>query len=489
MRTTESAALASLAGGRLEGDGSVEVGPDVVVDARRATPGSLFVAIPGERADGHDFTGQAAANGAAAVLATRATPADLPHLVVTDSVAGLSELARGLVAREQERGLVTLAVTGSSGKTSTKDLLAQLLETMGPTVSPLGSFNNEIGVPLTACGVDGSTRFLVSEMGARGKGHVAWLCSITRPDIAMVLNVGTAHLGEFGSREGIAQAKGEIIEALRPGGWAVLNADDALVAAMAPRTVGRLAWWSREDRSEAGATPPPGDLHVRATSVTANELQQYGFTLEVSRGGTVATHPVQLQQLGSHQVSNALAALTAAICAGGEPAALAAAVSRATARSRWRMEMTVRADGLAVLNDAYNANPDSMRAALDSFVTIAEARRRSNPAARTVAVLGDMLELGEGSGELHRELGRQVARHGLELVAVGEQAGELVAGARELGGVATAMGRDEVCGQLALDGGDAVLLKASRGIGLEVVAEQLLGQRGPDDAVTSGDVQ
>ncbi|GAA1388169.1 UDP-N-acetylmuramoyl-tripeptide--D-alanyl-D-alanine ligase [Luteococcus peritonei] len=489
MRSTESAELARLAGGRLEGDGQVLVGPDVVIDARRATPGSLFVAIDGERVDGHDFTGQAAANGAAAVLGSRTTESELPHVVVEDPVAGLSELARSLVAREQQRGMVTLAVTGSSGKTSTKDLLAQLLEAVGPTVSPVGSFNNEIGVPLTACGIDERTAFLVSEMGARGLGHVAWLCSITRPDVAMVLNVGTAHLGEFGSRETIAQAKGEIIEALPAEGWAVLNADDRMVAGMAPRTAGRLAWWTRTDWAGRQGTAPAGELHVSAVDVAPNDLQQYGFTLVVRRDGEEQRFAVQLQQLGSHQVSNALAAFTAALCAGGEPAVLAEALNAATARSPWRMEMTVRPDGLAVLNDAYNANPDSMRAALETFARIARARRAADPDVRTVAVLGDMLELGEGSDELHRALGREAAGHGLELVAVGGEAEQMVAGAREAGGRAVAMDRDQVAQALALSGGDAVLLKASRGIGLEVVAEQLLASDAPQTAPTSGDAQ
>ena len=177
---------------------SAQVGPDVVIDTRKVTPGALFIALPGTRVDGHDFTQAAQDTGAAAVLVTRRTDAQLPHLVVDDGQAGLSRLARHVVATERERGMRTIALTGSSGKTSTKDMLAQILETFGPTVAPVGSFNNEIGVPLTACRSNENTSFLVSEMGTRGLGHISWLTSIVTPDVAMVLNVGNAHLGEFG---------------------------------------------------------------------------------------------------------------------------------------------------------------------------------------------------------------------------------------------------------------------------------------------------
>lgn len=485
MRTSSTQELARLAGAHLEGDGTVAVGPDVVIDARKATPGSLFVAIPGERVDGHDFTSQAAAAGAAAVLASRATGADLPHLLVDESVSGLSELARGLVAREHERGLVTLAVTGSSGKTSTKDLLAQLLEAHGPTVSPIGSFNNEIGVPLTACGVDGQTRFLVSEMGARGLGHVAWLCSITRPDVSLVLNVGTAHLGEFGSREGIAQAKGEIVEALRPEGWAVLNADDELVFAMASRTSAHLAWWSRTGWESTGGSAPDGDLHVQAVDVSANDLEQYRFTLVVERAGGREQHQVQLQLLGSHQVSNALAAATAAIAAGCDAKTVASSLSAATTRSPWRMQMDVRSDGLAVLNDAYNANPSSMAEAVATIGRIGRTRRAEHPGAKVHAVLGDMLELGGDAEALHRAVGVQAVECGIDdLVAVGSFAEAIAEGARSAGGQARVMKTDQAAASLVLDPADVVLVKASRGIALETVAEALLGGDGETSGVT-----
>ncbi|GAA1376481.1 UDP-N-acetylmuramoyl-tripeptide--D-alanyl-D-alanine ligase [Luteococcus sanguinis] len=487
MKKLTTAEAARHARARLVGPADVVI-DKVVIDARQATPGALFVAIAGERVDGHDFAEQARANGAVAVLGTRETDADLAHLVVDDSVAGLSALARGVVAEAIADGLTTIAITGSSGKTSTKDLLAQVLEAAAPTVSPVGSFNNEIGVPLTACGVEDDTRFLVSEMGARGLGHIAWLCSVVPPRVGMVLNVGHAHLGEFGSAEGIAQAKGEIVEGLPAEGWAVLNADDHRVAAMVTRTAGRIAWFTRSAEPLPHESLPHEslpdeslpddvrcDLVVRAVDVHADALQRSRFTLEVVRNGATERHEVSLRVLGDHQVSNAIAAAAAAIAAGVEPQIVAHALSAATTRSHWRMELTERADGAAVLNDAYNANPDSMAAALHTLGGIAAARRAIDPCARAIAVLGDMLELGDDAPALHAELGRLAAEVGVdEVVAVGEYAEQIAGAARDAGIEARALPRREVSGSLALGPADVVLVKASRGLALETVADELV---------------
>ena len=225
-RLTASQA-AELAAARLIGDPDAVVGPAVVIDSRQASAGALFVALPGERVDGHDFAATAVEHGAAAVLATRPLDLGVPQLLVPDALAGLTSLATGLTARARAAGLRVVGITGSSGKTSTKDLVAAVLRSAGPVVAPVGSFNNEVGVPLTATGVDAGTRYLVSEMGARALGDVAALCAITPPDVGVVINVGHAHLGEFGSVATIARAKGELVEALDPSGWAVLNAEDA----------------------------------------------------------------------------------------------------------------------------------------------------------------------------------------------------------------------------------------------------------------------
>ncbi|MFT4227555.1 UDP-N-acetylmuramoyl-tripeptide--D-alanyl-D-alanine ligase [Micropruina sp.] len=444
-------------------DSDRPAGPDVVIDSRLATPGAVFVALPGEHVDGHDYLAAAAERGAVAAVCTRATDAPLAHLLVDDAERGLSDLARGVVAQAAASGLVCLAITGSSGKTSTKDLLGQVLAAAGPTVSPEGSFNNEIGVPLTALRIGEDTRYLVSEMGARGDGHIAWLCGIVPPRIGVVLNVGHAHLGEFGSVAGIARAKGELVEALPADGWAVLNADDPLVLGMASRTVARLATFS------LAGEPATGELRVWAADSAPDDLQRYAFTLRAA-GAVEASVPVRLQGSGRHQVANALAAATAGLAAGLPAALIAEALSGATARSRWRMQLSPRQDGVLIVNDSYNANPDSMRAAL---TTVAAMRR---PGGRLIAVLGDMLELGPDAADEHRRLGELAAGLGFEVVALGEFADDIAAGARAASGTVQVVADRAAAVAVAgadLQPSDVVVVKASRGLALDVVADAL----------------
>lgn len=468
MRELTASSLAGLAGATLLGDPGTMIGPDVVIDSRLATPGSLFVALPGERADGHDFAGTAVAAGAAAILCTRELSLGVPQLLVPDAAAGLAALATSLVAEARQAGLVTIGITGSSGKTSTKDLLAQVLAGAGPTVAPVGSFNNEIGLPLTATRITTDTRFLVSELGARGQGHITWLCGIVPPLVGVVVNVGHAHLGEFGSVAAIARAKGELVEAVPAGGWAVLNADDPLVTAMAGRTVARIAGFA------VGGEPGIGELRVWASAVSADPLQRARFQLHAA-GATAGTAPVQLQVTGAHQVGNALAAAAVGLTQGLGVAEVAAALGSATARSHWRMELTERPDGVLVVNDAYNANPDSMAAALR---TLASLRR---PGGRLLAVLGDMLELGPGAAAEHHAIGALAADLGVDaLLAIGEHAGDLTAGAAggHLTGTVVADRADAVAAAAAwLRPADVVLVKASRGLALETVAEDLSAHR------------
>lgn len=461
--------LAELAGATLvwgtAGPAPVQVGPDVVIDSREATEGALFVALPGDKVDGHDFAAAAVRNGAAAVLAQHVTDAAAPHLLVPAGIEGLSRLAQGLITQHKARGLKVVAVTGSSGKTSTKDLIAQVLETAGPTVSPQGSFNNEIGVPLTATRVNNETAFLVSEMGARGIGQVAWLCGIAQPDVGVVLNVGRAHLGEFGSVADTARAKGELVEAATA--WAILNADDDNVAAMASRARGRTAFFS------AQAAPVTGDLRVWATQLKAGHQQCYGFILHVAGVGQDGQAAVQLRVPGRHNVDNALAAAAVGLVQGLTVSAVAAALSAAQARSRWRMEIVRRPDGVTIVNDSYNANPDSMRAALR---TLHGLRHQGG---RLIAVLGDMLELGQDSAHAHREIGHLVAELGIdELYAVGEFATDLVAGAAPVAGQVYP-DRKTLTDALVVDlvPPDVVLVKASRGLALDTVVQDLLSSR------------
>ncbi len=471
MRPRRLAELAQIMGDdnvTVVGDPQAQVGPAVVIDSRRASSGALFVAIPGTRVDGHDFAPAAVDAGAAAVLGAEVTAAEVPHLLVADPVVGLSWLARGLVDEARGRGMLSLGITGSSGKTSAKDMLAHVLAADAATVAPEASLNNEIGVPLTACGIDDETRYLVTEMGARGIGHIAWLTSLVGLDVGIVLNVGAAHVGEFGSIAQTAQAKAEIVTGLPEDGWAVLNADDPRVAKMAEATKAQVAWFGEGDL-------PPGPLQVSAEKVCLDELSRASFELVVRRGGESQRAPVQLQYVGRHHVANALAAAAAAMCVGLPVPAVAAALGQATPQSPWRMELQRRSDDVLVLNDAYNANPDSMAAALRAAEQLLDRQREHQPQAKLVAVLGDMLELGADADDQHRRLARLAADGKVaEIVAVGNYATVLCESANEMGLRATPATRDEVSGLLQLAPGDVVVIKGSRAIGLEVVAQQLL---------------
>jgi UDP-N-acetylmuramoyl-tripeptide--D-alanyl-D-alanine ligase len=337
-------------------------------------------------------------------------------------------------------------------------------------VAPAGNLNNELGVPLTVCRIDERTRFLVAEMGARGIGHIAYLCEIAPPMVGVVLNVGQAHVGEFGGKAAIAQAKGELVEALPPDGFAVLNAVDPLVWGMRDRTAAHVVSYSASGPAEA-----PG---VWASRLTGDSLGRHTFRLHsTGLDQAEADEQVKLQVSGRHQVANALAAAGAALALGLDLGVVAAGLSAATARSRWRMELSERGDGVTVLNDAYNANPDSMRAAVE---TLAELGRHGNR--RTWAVLGDMLELGDVTEAAHAEVGAFVAERGIDhLLAVGAYAEPMAAAARAAGMAAPGVVRvypDKAAVQAdvldRLAPGDVVLVKASRGLALDTVAAAIL---------------
>jgi len=453
-----------MADGRVIGD-DVMVGPDIALDSHRATPGCLFVAVAGRRVDGHDFVAAAADGGAVAALVAHPVDAGIAQIVVDDPTNALGAIARHIAAPARAHGMATLALTGSSGKTTTKDMLAQILEPVGPTVSPVGSYNSKLGLPVTVAGVDETTRFLVAEMGAAGVGDIAWLCAVAPPDIAAVLNVGHAHLGEFGSREAIAQAKGEIVEALPATGWAVLNADDPLVAAMASRTTAQVAWFSA-----AGAEMPDSPFSVEARQIAFDDLDRATFHLVGRTPAGAFDKTVTLRVIGAHQVADACAAAAMALCAGLTPHEVAVGLCAAVRRSGWRMEPVALAGGRLLLNDAYNANPDSVAAALASLGRLSASR-----GVVAVAVLGDMLELGPDSPRFHEEIGAQAAGIGADVVAVGQFAGAIAEGARRAGGKADTMDRDDVADWLEASPYGVVLLKASRGVGLESVADKLRG--------------
>ncbi|ALV36239.1 UDP-N-acetylmuramoyl-tripeptide--D-alanyl-D-alanine ligase [Streptomyces sp. CdTB01] len=461
------AEIAEVVGGQTHDipDPSVQVTAPVVRDSRQVEPGSLFVAFVGERVDGHDYARQVVEAGAVAVLASR--PVGVPAIVVDDVQSALGALARHVVRR---LGATLVALTGSAGKTSTKDLIAQVLQRKAPTVFTPGSLNNEIGLPLTALSATEETKFLVLEMGARGIGHIRYLTELTPPRIGLVLNVGSAHIGEFGGREQIAQAKGELVEALPEDGAAILNADDPFVRAMASRTKARVVFFGESDEAD-----------VRAENVRLTDTGQPAFRLHTPSGASDVT----MRLYGEHHVSNALAAAAVAHELGMSAEEIATALSEADSLSRWRMEVTERPDGVTIVNDAYNANPESMRAALRALVAMGKGRR-------TWAVLGKMAELGDEALAEHDAVGRLAVRLNVgKLVAVGgREASWLQLGAYNEG----SWGEESVHvsdAQAAIDllrselrPGDVVLVKASRSVGLESVAQALLetGAAGGADA-------
>ena len=482
------AQVAAVVGGTLHDcpDPSARVTGTVEFDSRKITPGGLFLALPGERVDGHDHAAAAVAAGAVGVLAAR--PVGVPAVVVPAAaahdrramalaadvdgsgaavLAGLGRLARAVV--DALPHLRVIGVTGSSGKTSTKDLLAAVLAPLGPVVAPPGSFNNELGHPWTALRADEGTRNLVLELSARGEGHIAALCEIAPPQIGVVLNVGTAHLGEFGSREAIGRTKGELVQALPAadqGGVAVLNADDPLVAAMATRTTARVVLVG----TSAGA-------HVRATDIHLDEQARPRFTLHTGQGSI----DVALAVHGEHNIGNALAAAAVAEECGASLPQIAEALAGARAASVRRMDVRTRSDGVTVINDSYNANPDSMRAALKALVTLSRGDT-GRPPRRSWAVLGEMAELGQDSVAAHDGIGRLVVRLDVQrLVVVGAAARPMHTGAVQEGswGEESALVPDvETAVTLLRDAvrpGDVVLVKASQSVGLWRVADALMG--------------
>ncbi|MBJ8343210.1 UDP-N-acetylmuramoyl-tripeptide--D-alanyl-D-alanine ligase [Antrihabitans sp. YC2-6] len=481
------AEVAEIVGGELHdvADPDVRITGTVEFDSRKVTAGGLFLALPGARVDGHDHAAAAIAAGAVAVLAAR--PVGVPAIVVAPLaeidtnamalehdedgsgagvLAALGKLARGVVDRLAANGLRVVGVTGSSGKTSTKDLLAAVLAPLGPVIAPPGSFNNELGHPWTVLRADEGTRFLVLELSARGPGHVAALAETAPPNIGVVLNVGTAHLGEFGSREVIAQAKGELVEALSDAGVAVLNADDQLVAAMATRTGAKVVLVGQDSQAD-----------VRAVDIRLDDEARASFTLETATGSV----PVTLAVHGEHQVGNALSAAAVAIECGADLETIAAALGGAKAASVRRMDVQTRADGVTVVNDSYNANPDSMRAALKALVSMA----RSDPAnpRRTWGVLGEMGELGPDSVVEHDAIGRLAVRLAVSrliVVGTGRPSHAMHQGAVMEG----SWGNESILVpdipaaiallERELEPGDLVLVKASQSIGMWAVADHLL---------------
>ncbi|WP_022878855.1 UDP-N-acetylmuramoyl-tripeptide--D-alanyl-D-alanine ligase [Microbacterium sp. B19] len=465
MISTTLSHIAAVLGGRLvlHGDDTPDTTVDGLVDtdSRLIEPGGIFVAKPGETTDGHLFVPAAIERGAALALVERELDEPVTQVVVPDVVEALGELARDVVARARAAGdLRIVGITGSNGKTTTKNLLARILEDEGPTVAPRASFNNEVGAPLTMLRVTEDTRFLVSEFGASGPGAIARLAGLVTPDIGVVLMVGMAHAGGFGGIEATFHAKSELVRATREGGLAVLNTDDPRVAAMAPiaRERGQdVRWFGRGERAA-----------VRAVDV------------EVSASGTRAVllvdgvaHTLMLRVLGEHHVMNALAAIAAATALGVSAADAIARLETVEIAERWRMQ-PLGSDRVRIINDAYNASPDSMAAALRTLAQI------TGPEERTVAVLGAMSELGEYADEEHDRVGLLAVRLRIQrIVVIGQEARRMYLEAIAQGswdGEAVFFpdadsAYDYLVGELR--DGDRVLVKSSNSAGLRFLGDRL----------------
>ncbi|MBO0985368.1 UDP-N-acetylmuramoyl-tripeptide--D-alanyl-D-alanine ligase [Rathayibacter sp. SD072] len=436
-------------------------------DSREIRPGGIFVAKRGEHTDGHLFAPAAVENGAALLIVERPLDLDVPQVLVDDSVQALGALATEVVRRVRALGgLTVLGVTGSNGKTTTKNLLRTILERVGETVAPRGSFNNEVGAPITMLQVSESTRFLVAEMGASAVGEIRRLVRMAKPDVGIVLAVGLAHAGEFGGIERTLEAKTEMVADLTADDIAVLNSDDGRVATMAGRTAARVLWFGRGERAD-----------VRAVDVEPS-AEGTRFTIEVreGEGREAGRAELLLRVLGEHHVMNALAATAAALSVGVPLPAIIEALSTVTLAERWRMQVLGGQD-VVVVNDAYNASPDSTAAALRTLAQIAK------PGGRTVAVLGEMSELGEWADEEHDRVGLQAVRLNVsQIVVVGARARRIhVAAEREGSWSGESVFVDTADdAYVFLDGylqtGDTVLVKSSNSAGLRFLGDRL-GER------------
>lgn len=458
------AEIATAVGGTLVDETTAERRlPAVAVqtDSRLSTAGSIFVALRGESTDGHLFAQSAVTNGAALVITERFLDLDVAQIVVGDGVHALHSLARTVVARVRDRGeLQVVAVTGSNGKTTTKNMLRSILEREGETVAPQGSFNNDVGAPITMLGVTDKSKYLVVEMGADGIGDIARLQSIVMPDVGIVLMVGLAHIGKFGDAATTALAKSEMVSALPTQATAVLNYDDGRVKAMSQKTNATVSFFGLESSADVWAD------EIEATA--------RGTAFDLHIGDTII--PVQLRILGEHHVTNALAAITAARALGIDPQRAVTALESIERAERWRMELLNGPGGVTVINDAYNASPDSMAAALKTLVQVV------GPENRSVAVLGEIAELGDYANEEHDRIGRLIVRLNVQKLIVVGHAARHIHNAAGLEGSwdgesvlvdsveeAYAVLREE------LREGDVVLVKSSNSAGLRHLGDRIAG--------------
>ena len=446
MITLTAGEIALLVGGELHCDPDLLVFKAPVFNSQLATPGTFFLALKGENNDGHEFVADAYRLGSVFSLTTRNI--DGPCIVVKDVIEALSTLAT--FVRTRLGNLTVIGITGSQGKTSTKDLLAHMLAAVGPTVSPAGSFNNDLGLPLTLLECDERTRFCILEMGARHSGDIARLCEIAKPNIGVVLTVGTAHLGEFGSQQAIAKTKSELISSLGENGIAILGTYDEFTPAMAKLHSGKLLTFGERN-----------DVDVRAADIEIREGRAH-FDL-VTRDGRDA---VGLRSVGAHQVPNALAVAAVGTALALPIELIASSLSTATISSKWRMELH-EVDELLIINDSYNANPASMSAALHSLALFAQER-----GGQSWAFVGKMHELGESGDAASADIGNLASDIGVDhLVVVNAPEYGSGVGAMQYHHVASIPDATAFVSYFAP--GDVVLVKASRAERFELLADEI----------------
>jgi UDP-N-acetylmuramoyl-tripeptide--D-alanyl-D-alanine ligase len=449
-------------GGALAASAPGRAFTSVSIDSRTIAPGALFFAIKGPRFDGHDFLADAAERGATAAVVERETeaPSGLALVRVADTTRSLADLARYVRRRA---GIPVVAVTGSVGKTTTKDMTAALLATRGPVLKTEGNLNNQYGLPLTLLRLRSEHRAAVLELGMSAAGEIRGLVALARPDVAVITRVAPVHLEFFASLDAIAEAKAEVLEGLAPRGTAVLNGDDPRVVRIGERFSGRVVWFGRG----------------KGRDVLAVDERQNGSGIELTLRLEGETVPVRLPFTGPHFVENFLAAAGAAHVL-GIPATAMAEAARSLEVARHRGEVLRLGEDVVLLDDCYNSSPAALEAAI---VTLALLRGK-----RRVAVLGDMLELGPTGAFLHRDRGRSLRGRVEVVIGVGPLAEEIVTGAREAGIPAAALHHFADASEAAdavpgvVRSGDAVLVKGSRGMKLEAVVDALVSRFGKGEA-------
>ncbi len=461
MISISVAEIAAAVGGAVIGDPDARVTSGVEIDSRLIKPGFLFVAKPGEVTDGHNFADAAIAEGAVALMVQRELAVDKPQILVDDVVVALGKLAKHVLQTLRETSeLTVIGVTGSNGKTSTKNMLRAALSPFGETIAPRESFNNEVGAPLSMLLASATTRFLVVELGAGGIGSIDYLADMCKPDVGVELKVGLAHVGEFGGIEVTAKIKAELIRHIRPGGTLIYNADDSYCSAMAAGFEGRTIGFGTSD-TDYRAHGHRLSLEGTSATVEYSDGEQQELTLRI---------------LGEHQIMNALATIAVCDSLGLDRSKVRKALSELPLAERWRMQLE-NLDGVAIINDAYNASPDSTKAALQTLAILGRETGR-----RTIAILGEMAELGKFSAEEHDAIGRIVVRLNIDqLVVVGEKAKLIHMGASQEGSwdgeskffesIDEAL--EAVRGMLV--SGDIVLVKSSKSANLRHLGDALMG--------------